>query len=316
MNISLLFRQMLVLFSIILLGVILTKKNIMNAESNKLLSRLIVTLTNPLQVLSSVLSGDRPLANMQVLELTLLSFAMYAFLIACAAVLPRLMRIRDRQDAGIYRFLLVLSNVGYMGYPVIESLFGAEYKFYATVFVMAFQLVCWSYGVSLISGEKLKLSKELFLRPMIISALLSYAIYFADITPLYKAAPEVMGVVYSVTHTVGSITSPLAMLIIGGALAQQKLRDIFNKWRIYVLVVVKMVLLPIAGFLLLRPVIADRNILGVMTVIMAMPSATNATIISYQYGGNEKLASAGVFLTTLLSVFSIPAVMYLLFFMI
>lgn len=304
MNISGLSQQMFLLFGIIMIGYIATKCKKMDSVTNQKLSTLISCVTNPLQVVSSVLQGERPLENSMVLKITGIACCIYVVLIILAKVLPRIFRAKSGQE-GVYQFLFIFANVGYMGYPVIEALLGTEYLFCATIFVVTFQLFCWSYGVSLLSGEK-KISWKAFLRPMIVAALLAYGIYFANI--------QVPPVCYQLTKTVGSITSPLAMLIIGCSLAQLSLKEVFGKWQMYVLAVLKLLLLPIAGWFVLRLFITDKVLLGVFVVTLAMPSATNATIISYQYGGDEKMASSGVFLTTLFSVATIPFVMWLLFY--
>lgn len=303
MNISGLSQQMFLLFGIIIIGYIATKCKKMDSVTNQKLSTLISCVTNPLQVVSSVLQGERPLENSMVLKITGIACCIYLVLIFLAKALPRIFRARNGQE-GVYQFLFIFANVGYMGYPVIEALLGTEYLFCATIFVMTFQLFCWSYGVSLLSGEK-KISWKAFLRPMIVAALLAYGIYFANI--------QVPPVCYRLTKTVGSITSPMAMLIIGCSLAQLSLKEVFGKWQMYVLSALKLLLLPIAGWFVLRLFITDKVLLGVFVVTLAMPSATNATIISYQYGGDEKMASSGVFLTTLFSVATIPFVMWLLF---
>lgn len=303
MNISGLSQQMILLFGIIIIGYIAAKCKKMDAVTNKKLSMMISNVTNPLQVLSSVLLGKRPLTNSKVLLITGIACAIYVVLIVLAKALPKAFRAKAGQE-GVYQYLFIFANVGFMGYPVIEALLGAEYVFYATIFVMTFQLFCWSYGVNLLSGEK-KISWKVFLRPMIVASLLAYVIYFANIP-----APAFC---YQITKTVGSMTSPMAMLIIGCSLAQLSLKEVFGKWQMYVLAVLKLVALPVVGWLILRLFISDESLLGVLVVTLAMPAATNATIISYQYGGDEKMASSGVFLTTLFSVVTIPFVMWLLF---
>lgn len=313
MNFSALFTQMLVLFGILLIGYYTAKRGVLTRDMNKHLSTLVCMLTNPLQVLASALSGEHPMENAQVLGMTGVALAMFVVLILISFLVPRALRIKSASDAGVYRYLLVFSNLGFMGYPVIEALLGPAYVFYATVFVMVFQLICWSYGVTLISGQRMKLSRDILRRPTIITALLAFILYFADIRPLWVACPAAMSILYRVTDSIGDLTSPIAMLIIGASLAEMPLREVFNKWRVYVLAAFKMIVLPVLTWLLLRGVMRDGRLFASLIVMLAMPSATNATIMSYQFGGDEKLASAGVFVTTLLSVATIPLVMYTLF---
>ena len=313
MNFPALFTQMLVLFGILLIGYYTAKRGVLTRDMNKHLSTLVCMLTNPLQVLASALSGEHPMENAQVRGMLGVALAMFVALILISFLLPRVLRIQSASDAGVYRYLLVFANVGFMGYPVIEALLGPEYVFYVTVFSMVFQLICWSYGVTLISGQKMKLSWDILRRPTIITALLAFILYFADIRPLWAVCPAAMSVLYRVTDSIGDLTSPIAMLIIGASLAEMPLREVFNKWRVYVLAAFKMIALPVLTWLLLRSVMRDGRLFASLIVMLSLPSATNATIMSYQFGGDEKLASAGVFVTTLLSVATIPLVMYTLF---
>ena len=180
MNFSALFTQMLVLFGILLIGYYTAKRGVLTRDMNKHLSTLVCMLTNPLQVLASALSGEHPIENAQMLGMLGVPLAMFAVLILLSFLLPHALRVHDPRDAGIYRYLLVFSNIGFMGYPVVEALLGTEYRFYTTIFVMVFQLICWSYGVALISGQKMRLSWSVLRRPTIITALLAQGLSAYD----------------------------------------------------------------------------------------------------------------------------------------
>ena len=112
---------------------------------------------------------------------------------------------------------------------------------------------------------------------------------------------------------VGDITSPVAMLIVGCSLAQLRFGQIFGNWRIYALAGAKMLAVPLLGYAVLRHVLTNELALCVLTVILCMPIATNTTILSYQYGADETVASSGVFISTLLCMLTIPLMMKLLF---
>jgi len=305
MNYSGLFYKMIILFLTLAVGYLAAKRKVMNEDTNRHLSRLLVNVTNPLLIIASVLTGDRLLTNLQVLELTLVSVCCYAALIALSLLVPRLLRV-PAGSAGTYRFLLIFSNAGFIGYPVVQALFGSGASFYVTIYVLTFQLFCWSYGVHLIRGEgRFRLSWSLLRHPCIVAALLAYAIYFSGLK-----LPAIIG---EAADYVGELTSPVSMLVIGCSLAQMPLSRPFRNWRLYPLAAVKMILIPTAVYFCLRPFLKDQLLLGIAVVMMCMPAATNTAIISYEYGGDVELASSGVFLTTLLAVVSIPALMYLLF---
>lgn len=305
MDIQALFEKMVVLFTILFAGFFCGKAGIMDVESNKSLSRLVANLTNPMLVLASVMTDERLLNPAEVLQVTLLAAGCYAFLIASSLLLPRLLHLGPR-ERGPYRFFYIFSNIGFMGYPLVRAMFGEGAMFHLTIFVLFFQLVCWSYGAQTISGEgRFRLSWRILKTPCVLSALLAYAIYLSGV--------HVPRIVADVVKTTGEITSPLAMLILGCALSQCSLRDVFGRPKLYLLALIKLIVVPLAAFFVLRTFIKDPLLLSLTTVVLAMPAATNATILTYQNHGDDRLAASGVFLTTLLSVASVPGLMLLLF---
>lgn len=305
MDIQALFEKMVVLFTILFAGFFCGKAGIMDVESNKSLSRLVANLTNPMLVLASVMTDERLLSPAEVLQVTLLAAGCYAFLIASSLLLPRLLHLNAR-ESGPYRFFYIFSNIGFMGYPLVRAMFGEGAMFHLTIFVLFFQLVCWSYGAQTISGEgRFRLSWRILKTPCVLSALLAYAIYLSGV--------HVPRIVADVVKTTGEITSPLAMLILGCALSQCSLRDVFGRPKLYLLALIKLIVVPLAAFFVLRTFIKDPLLLSLTTVVLAMPAATNATILTYQNHGDDRLAASGVFLTTLLSVASVPGLMLLLF---
>lgn len=305
MDIQALFEKMVVLFTILFAGFFCGKAGIMDVESNKSLSRLVANLTNPMLVLASVMTDERLLSPAEVLQVTLLAAGCYTFLIASSLLLPRLLHLGPR-ERGPYRFFYIFSNIGFMGYPLVRAMFGEGAMFHLTIFVLFFQLVCWSYGAQTISGEgRFRLSWRILKTPCVLSALLAYAIYLSGV--------HVPRIVADVVKTTGEITSPLAMLILGCALSQCSLRDVFGRPKLYLLALIKLIVVPLAAFFVLRTFIKDPLLLSLTTVVLAMPAATNATILTYQNHGDDRLAASGVFLTTLLSVASVPGLMLLLF---
>jgi predicted permease len=120
-------------------------------------------------------------------------------------------------------------------------------------------------------------------------------------------------IVSDTASLVGHMTTPGAMLVIGSTLAEIPFREVFSEKRLYPVIVVKLVAIPVATWLILHFFVTDPTALGVLVVEAAMPTATAAAMLSLQYGGNAKLASKGVFLTTLFSVVTIPLLLYILF---
>ena len=297
--------QMGVLFAAVALGFIGARFGVLRADSNEQLSKLVLNLTLPCSVLYSALDAERLLSNKQILLLTLVACVTACVMVLLAAGLARLFGIPPEQR-GVSKFMLVFTNSAFIGFPVLRVLFGASSIFYASIFNLVFMVLSYTYGVALISGrERAQISWRMALTPMVISSLLAYAIYLTDFhAPAY---------VVRVLEFIDPVTSPLSLMTIGCALATQPMKGAFKAWRVHAALAVRMLAFPVAYYLLMRLFIDSPVILGVTTVIVAMPAAASTTMFCAQYDGDQALASAGVFLTTVLSVASIPLLAGLLF---
>lgn len=305
MDITALELKMVVLFFSILVGFVAAKAGVLTLEGNKVLSKLLVNVASPLLILSSVFKGDHVLTNAQLLVLTVLILCCYACMIPLSFLIPKLLHVPAEQS-NLYRFMFIFSNIGFIGYPIVSSLFGASSVFYVSIFVLFFQSFCFSYGVSLIAGEpKFRFKWSVLKQPCLIAAMFSFVFYLSGL--------KVPTIVYDATAYVGDLTSPLAMLVIGCSLAQMDLRKVLGNWRIYILCVLKMIALPLLMYCVLHRIITNELMLGVTIVVLSMPIATNTTLICYEYGGDASLASTGIFISTVMSLFTIPFIMKLLF---
>ncbi len=305
MDILSLCRRMVMLFFCMACGFCAAKRGVMDAQSNKKLSALIVNVANPMQILASALTGEHLLSTGQTLQLSGLTVLIYLAMIALSIPAVRLLHVRDG-ERGLYRFMFIFSNTGFLGYPVVESLLGSGATFYVTIYVLFFQLFCWSYGASLMSGAaRFRFQWKVLRQPCVMAAIAAFAIYLSGWQP-----PALL---HQTVKYVGDITSPVVMLIVGCSLAQLHFGQIFGNWRIYALVGIKMVAIPLLAHAGLRHVMTNEFALCVLTALLCMPIATNTTILSYQYGVDETVASSGVFISTLLSLLTIPLMMKLLF---
>lgn len=290
---------MLILLLMIVLGYIGGKTKVMSIESNKPLSMLVNCITNPCGVLNSALCAQHVLSNGEVLKLIGITVLMYIGLILMAQLVPKLLRVPVDQE-GAYKYMVVFSNVGYMGMPVVRAVFGEEATFCVSIFIMVFYLFIYTYGIGLIQGKGkgTGIAWKSMITPMTVCSLVGIIGYLAGV--------HVEGVVADTLSTVSKVTTPCAMLIMGCALAAIPLKTVFLNWRVYIVALLKLLVIPVTVFLCLRGGMGDSMILGVVVIVMAMPIATNFTMLSAQYGADQKLAASSVFLTTLLSVITIP----------
>lgn len=305
LDIASIFFQMLILFATVAVGFCAGRLKLVGPDFNRSLSRLILNFTAPAMVVHSVIGAEHVLSRREVLSLTLIALLSYALLLALAQVLPRLLRI-PKAEQGLWKFMTIFSNVSFMGFPVVQAIYGPEAVFFAAIFQIPFNLLCFTYGARLIAGDRMgPLRIRQFFSPMVISTAVAYVLYLCN-----WQAPTPLVQLFNFP---GQITSPGAMIILGVSLSAMPLKSLFTDWRVYVLSFFKLLLLPAAVFFALRGMVENTLILGVTVVMMAMPVATNTNMLVAQYDGDQHTAARGVFLSTLLSVGSIPLLMWLLF---
>lgn len=304
LNIAALNEQMLILFAILFVGFAASKARLLPEGASRVLSDLVVNIACPATTLYAVATSSRALSNASVGMILLVTAIVYGVVILFAGLCTRLFRVPEGQR-GIYRFMLVFGNVGFLGYPVVQALFGSDAVFAASMYNLVFQMLCFTYGVAQISGEKQKLSWRTLTAPMIVASVLALVLYLVDF-PFPPMVTRVLGYL-------DRITAPTSMLIIGCALSACSLRELLTQWRVYVWCALKLVVIPVCVWLALRLVIHDTLILHVMVVMSALPVATNATLLCAKYDGDQATAASGVFLSTLLSVFVLPWLLSVLF---
>ena len=171
MNVPALIEKMLVLFFAMAAGFVCGKRGWLDDAGNRTISKLVVMLTNPMLALSSVMGKERLMSNQQVLMLTAIGFALLFCCMGLSRVVVRLLRVPEG-DRGLMRFLFSYCNISYIGYPIVQALFGMDASFYVTVIVLCSQLLMWSYGVHLVSGHgKFHLSWSIFKNHCLIASL-------------------------------------------------------------------------------------------------------------------------------------------------
>jgi predicted permease len=155
MNISAVITRMTVLFLILAVGFIGNKAKVLTSGSNRLLSALILNITMPCTILGSVMNGAVTATGSEALMFIVFALAYFALSFLIAWPLPRLCGKKGAQaDDGILRFLVIFGNVGFMGYPVIQSIYGDGALFYVTLFNIPFNLLLFSVGILLVSGKR------------------------------------------------------------------------------------------------------------------------------------------------------------------
>ena len=199
--------------------------------------------------------------------------------------------------------MTIFSNIGFMGFPVISALYGNEALLYASVFLIPFNILIYTYGILALKsndGEKEKLDLKKVLNIGVFSCFISIILSFVQL--------PIPSFVKTTVSMLSDLTAPLSMMVIGASMATIDIKKLFTDIRLLLFSVLKLVIVPVAGLFLLKLFIRDQMLLGVCMVMLATPVASMTAMLSQQYDGDYELASRGVALTTILSVATMPLV--------
>lgn len=307
-------RQTLVLFLLMAAGFAAGKLRLLQPESRRALSRLLVAFILPCLIVASMQRPLSPELRSQAFTALGLSFAVYAAAFPLAFAFARLLRVRGA-EGGVHAFACVFSNVAFMGFPVMEAFFGKESVFLASIYNIPFQLLAFSVGAAMISrglgrglgggapeGRRMTLAD--FATPAGISSFVGFALFLLEIRlpgPLLEAAT-----------LLGDTTTPLASLLIGSSLAGSSPRAFLSP-RVWLTSAYRLLLFPLALYAGLRALGFSGLLLGMPVVIAAMPVAANASILAEASGGDAETASRLIFVSTALSLATLPLLAGLLF---
>jgi len=294
--------QILSLFLIMIVGYVLRKQNVFDEAANVRFTRLIIYVSLPSQIIKAFVSNQGIVTNREVLLMFGISALTYLLYAIIGALFIMIFRVPSDKK-GIYLFMMMFGNVGFMGFPLTEALLGEEALIYAVIFNVIFNLLVYSVGIFMISkteGEFQFPIKKLLNMPLI-SAVLSIILYFGKIQ-----LPEVA--IHSLDF-MGNVTTPVAMLILGSTIAGMAWKELFDEWRIYVFTAFKLLVIPMIVIGILKYVTNINPLIhGSLILLSATPVATNTTMLAIEYGGDMKLASKGIFFTTLLCMLTIPLI--------
>ena len=295
------FVVMMTLFAIVVVGFVAGKLGYMGGTFDKRLSKLVIDITCPALILSSSMSGELP-ESQYILPLLLISIITYALLTGVAFLLPRyLTHKKDLQ--GIVGFALMFGNVGFMGYPVVASIFGHEAIFYAAVLNVVNTFTVFTVGTILVTGknevESSKFQKKvLYSTPMLACYLTMLIVALRiDNIPGFISEPLTM---------IGNITVPAALLIVGSSMSNLSLRTMMGNGIVYVTTLLRLAVIPLAIHFFCRALGFDDFVVNINTIVIAMPVATYGTILCLKHNRDTTLITEVTLITTLLSMLTIP----------
>ena len=312
----LIFQKMLTLFLLMMVGYFFRKKDWINDSNSGLLSKIVINVANPAMMIAAGMDSETTLSNETLLGTFLMAVIFYIVLVASAPLVARILRIpADRR--GTYQFMYVFGNIGFMGMPLISSVFGSEYALLVALFNFVFNVLVYTYGIELFrreaarnagaaadksaSGAGLSENLKKLVNAGTIGCLVAMICFLTKVP-----VPDFL---YSAFEMCSNLACPLSMIVIGASLAAIAPKDLISDMQLNVFILVRMIAIPLISIAFVKYLIAPGELLErVFYVMISVPFASTSVMMAQEYGGRKDAAAKGVAFSTLVSVITIPLV--------
>ena len=296
---TVLIEKMALLVILLALGYLCARLKLVGPEFNKGLSKLVINVFLAGMILSSVINKKLEMTGGDVAFGLLMMTLSMLICIGIGWLSPTLLRIKDG-DKGMYRMLSAFMNNGFVGFPLVAAVYGENTVFFASLSNIPFNLLLYTVGVMLLQkGDKsTKFSIKSVINVPIVATLIAVVIFAFEI-PMPKLVDDV-------ADTISAATVPLSMMCVGLSLGSVSLKEALLQPRLYGISLVRLIICPLAVWLVLRMFITNPVILGTIVLLAACPSAIICTILGIQYGRDGVESSEAIFISTMLSMITIP----------
>lgn len=302
------FQSVSMLFLLIVIGFAVGRLGLVSLQGQQELSSLILNVTMPATIIMAFqmeFSQEKFHTAINIMIITALAFVL---MIALSHFLARFYKVSP-QHKDIIELAGVLPNTSFMGYPLIISILGQEALFYAVLGVtIVFEVVAWTYGAYVISRnshkeEKINIFKTIILSPGILSIIVGFTFFISSFI-----IPDPFN------RTLGLLsqaTSPMAMLMVGISLSRTKVKETLGNYRLYLIAITRLLVLPllICGILTLLGIGGMERLIPV--ILLGMPTAVYVAMFAARFESDANFASQIVFISSLLSLFTIPLLVIL-----
>lgn len=288
-------NMQLMMFLLVAIGFLIRKRGIVNTEGRMNMIDLCLHLTLPFNVLNSFMrKWDWNLFRACGIIL-LLSVGLNAVSVFFSAIL---FRKQEEKRQKSLKYGTIISNSGFLGNPMVEGIYGADGLLYAALFMLPVRIVMWTVGIAVfLKGEKGKLWKNILTHPCIV------AIY-AGVIVMVSGVQFPTFVEKTITG-ISNCNTPLSMMLVGMMLAEVEPKGLIDKTMVFY-ASVRLLIIPAVVFALTAYLPIDSMLRGITVIMAGMPAPITTALLSAKYGGDEQYATGMIFLSTLLSLITLP----------
>ena len=287
--------SMLVLLALI--GLLARKIGLLEDSTIKAVSKIVLTIAQPALMIHTtqvVHTADTVTGFLIVLV------SSCVLLIAAQVLMYTIFKKTGRQLRPLMATLSVMSNVGYIGIPLVGAVFGEEVLLYLAAYIIGFSFSQWTIGLAMFAGFSMKSFKNL-LNPIFLSAVIGMALFLLGIQ-----LPEVVA---GAVSQVSALNTPLSMMLLGARLSTLKPSDFADR-RMWLLVLIKLFVMPLLLIAVLRLLGVTGMVYIALVMASAMPSGSNAQMLAERYDCDSAFAAKTISVATIACVVSIPLMIF------
>lgn len=313
MHIDIIFPQILILSILVLVGVIGSKVGVISVDAKDMLAKIIFNITLPFMLLCNFSKLNiTPRLLFNSLAIIVLTFFTLLFMLLAGWLTTHLIRM-TKGEATIFKAHSVFGNLVFLGFPIISALYGGEGLLYAGMFQLVSNMLMWTIGVAILNQRKdlsLWMKVKHIFNPNTFAILIGFLMFLFSIKLPLILMKSLGGL--------GDSTIYLSMLYIGSMTFYSSLKGFLNSKEVYLLTVNKLVIIPVLLLLIFSGVISffpgriDVMVISVLVIMASMPAMANVVIMAKIFGADDKFAAANVFVSTIISLITLPLILLLL----
>ena len=289
--------QVVAMFLMMVIGAVLYRVKLVDNAGSKQLSNVALYVATPAVILQSLATTFDAAKMATGAACMALSFI---FTLASAGVAR--LYFRDRQRAA--QLGITISNMGFMGIPLVQSVLGDQYVFYISACMAGQVPLIWSYGVWLISQDASKISpRKIATNPSIVAVVVGIVLFCCSI--------DLTGVIKVTAQDMGNLNTGLAMLVMGIYLSQTDLRSLVRDRSLYAACGLRLLAVPAIVIAVMALLPLDPVVKLVVLVALSTPCGTVSAMFPQMFGGDYRFGAGLVSLSTLLSLVIMPLILVL-----
>ncbi len=308
MSIVIILKNMAVILLMALTGYILYKKGVLDENTNKKLSMLVIDICNPALSIACIIEDRISASHKEIFQAIIISVIIYGSLIFLGFLIPKVLRVHKGEEK-FYHMMTVYTNVGFIGLPLARAMLDADAMLYVIIFNVLYSFFFYTHGYFIMQSgnEKAKGSskkKKFNLNPGLICGIASVIIVWFDFQ-----VPEIIGDFCIYT---GDANTFIAMILLGASVAQVSARQLVSNKRMYLFLTLRMLVIPIVTTRILKISGIDHNMILAFTLMLSMPMASMPLMLAEKNGEDTGILSQGITISTAVSFAAITLVLGLI----